>query len=84
MARRAVLLGLILLLPTGRAPAQDEAGDGCVYNRDVYPEGAELCQGGTLTRCEEGAWADIGLCDDPERPPPRSEGGDVEGEPDAR
>ncbi len=84
MARRAVLLGLCLLLPTHPAPAQDEAGGGCVYNREVYPEGAELCQDGTLKRCEEGAWADIGLCEDPERAPPRSEGGDLEAEADVR
>jgi len=62
-------------LVTTAAAAQQA---GCVYNRAIYPEGSETCRSGTLVRCEEGAWADIGLCDEaPPLPPPRAGGGDV-------
>ena len=67
-----------LLLGAATAPAQEDDG-GCVYDRRIYPDGYEMCQGGQLMRCEDGAWGDIGMCDDPEPgPPPRTGGGDVE------
>ncbi len=50
---------------------------GCVYNRSVYPHGSEMCQGGTMMRCEEGAWAATGFCKNEPMPEPISSGGDV-------
>ena len=46
---------------------------GCVYNRSIYPEGTEACRDGSLQRCENGSWGDIGFCDEstPPAPPPR-------------
>lgn len=67
-----VLLGSI-------ASAQMDDGGGCVYDRRIYPEGAQMCQGSDLVQCNDGAWEDIGDCDDETPgPPPISEGGDVE------
>ena len=77
----ALAAGLVIAAPT-LAVAQDMDEGGCVFDRMIYPEGYELCQSGTLKRCESGAWADIGLCDEEPRPPPRSSGGDVVVEPD--
>ncbi len=51
---------------------------GCVYNRSIYPEGTEACRDGSLQRCENGSWGDIGFCDESTPPaPPRASGGDV-------
>lgn len=67
-----VLLGSI-------ASAQMDDDGGCVFDRRVYPEGEQMCQGSDLVQCSGGAWEDIGDCDE-ERPgpPPVTEGGDVE------
>lgn len=54
----------------------DEGGGGCVSNRQVYAEGAELCQEGTLARCNAGAWDAIGVCRREPGPAPVSQGGD--------
>ena len=82
MASRAARLALLVLAAAAAgstsARAQEDEG-GCVFDRRVYPEGSERCQGGARVRCRDGAWSDIGLCDDPEPdPPPISDGGDVE------
>ena len=50
---------------------------GCVYNREVFSHGSEMCQGGTMMRCEEGAWAASGFCKNEPMPEPISSGGDV-------
>jgi hypothetical protein len=71
---------IVLFAAPARAQAPDEGG--CVYDRQIYPEGYEMCQGGELKRCDQGAWSDIGMCASEGMPPPRSEGGDVEIEPD--
>ena len=44
--------------------AQDRDSDDCYYNGENYPHGYEMCQAGTLKRCEYGSWADIGMCHD--------------------
>jgi hypothetical protein len=74
----AWLLAAWLLAATA-ALAQSE---GCVFDRRVYPEGSEVCRGGVLQRCEEGAWGDVGGCEDEASPPPESGGGDVEVDPE--
>jgi len=56
------------------ATAEEQA---CVYNRTVFPHGKEMCQGGTMMRCEEGAWAATGFCENEPMPNPISSGGDV-------
>ncbi|HXK23773.1 MAG TPA: hypothetical protein VMS55_13960 [Myxococcota bacterium] len=75
MAGAAALLGFA-------APATAQDGqDGCVYNRQVYAEGTEMCQSGDLVRCEDGAWSDEGDCPDQPMPPPDTGGGDVDADP---
>ncbi len=72
------VFGFGVLLASITSAQMDDDGS-CVYNRSVYPDGAQLCQGGQLMECDEGAWADIGECDDPRpEPAPISGGGDVE------
>jgi len=68
----------VFALLVGAFPAASQIEDvgGCVYNRVIYPEGTEVCQGGTLKRCESGGWGDIGMCDESEMPEPRPGGGD--------
>gem|GEM_PF-1778272 len=69
----------IVLLFAAPGSAQLDQDAGCEYDRRIYREGYEMCQGEQRVRCEEGAWSDIGLCDDPEPgPPPVSGGMDVE------
>lgn len=72
----ASALSLIGLL--GTVTATHAQGDGgCVYDRRIYAEGTEMCQGGQRVRCENGAWGDIGMCDGNEPPPePITSGGD--------
>ncbi|MFP6660481.1 MAG: hypothetical protein VCB78_03350 [Myxococcota bacterium] len=70
-----VIFSLVAILSTA---VQAQEGGGCVFNRTIHPEGFTVCRDGELQRCEEGNWADIGLCDDASpAPPPRAEGGDV-------
>lgn len=69
------LMAAAFVLTAGAGIAQDDEG-GCVYNRAVYPEGNEMCQSGSLMRCEEGAWSDIGCCPKKPMPEPISAGGD--------
>lgn len=75
VAGRLALAAISLLGPASIARAQEDGG--CVYDRRVYADGTEMCQGGQRMRCEEGAWGEIGLCDDNEPPPePVTSGGD--------
>jgi hypothetical protein len=84
-------LGALSLLAASPALAQnaeqdmnhDEGGGGCVYNRQVYPQGAELCQDGALMRCDMGSWDEEGACNGGPGQAPISEGGD-ESESDER
>jgi hypothetical protein len=81
--RRGAVLSA--LLPAGLlvAPAAVAQSEGCVFDRRIYPEGAEICRAGVLQRCEEGAWGDVGGCeDDAAAPPPAPGGGDVEVDPE--
>ena len=78
--RGLVLASLALIgLGAGAAFAQDIDDDegGCVYNRVVYPEGSELCQDGTLQRCDDGAWSPIGDCRKQPDQEPEGSGGDT-------
>lgn len=77
--QRSSLVGVIFSLVAMLATAvHAQEGGGCVFDRTLHPEGFSVCRGGELQRCEEGSWADIGLCDDASpAPPPRAEGGDV-------
>jgi hypothetical protein len=55
------MLGLsLVVLLAGFALAEEEGG--CYFDGETYPEGYEMCQGGSMMRCEEGAWAPIGMC----------------------
>lgn len=74
-ATQFFLMLTTFLLLAGTGIAQEDQG-GCVYNRAVYPEGSEMCQSGSLMRCGEGAWGDIGFCDQEPMPEPVSGGGD--------
>jgi hypothetical protein len=76
MFRILASLGTLTLLATPSAFAQDIGDGGCVYDRQIYPEGAELCQDGTLKRCQEGSWDDIGICKAEPARAPNPEGGD--------
>ena len=67
-----------LLLTAAPAVAQSLSEDGCVYDREVYPEGTEMCQSGDLMRCEDGAWTPMGDCPDEPMPAPNPGGGDVD------
>lgn len=79
MRTKLALLGAPLLLLTAPVGAQEDGG--CVYDRGIYPEGTEMCQGGLKMRCERGSWGEVGFCDsETQGPPPRSGGGDVEDE----
>ena len=82
MIDRTILAVAAVLLCASAAHAQDLDDDSCVYNRQVYPEGTQMCQSGTLERCEDGAWSDMGDCPDEPMPPPDSGGGDVDDEGD--
>ena len=82
MSRTASLLLAVtaLLFTSGSAAAQELSEDGCVYNREVYPEGTQMCQSGNLVRCEDGSWSPVGDCPNEPMPSPNSGGGDVDGE----
>jgi hypothetical protein len=73
-----VCVSAALLAFATAARAQDASSDGCVYNRQVYPAGTEMCQSGDLVRCEDGAWSDEGDCPDQPMPEPDTGGGDVD------
>jgi hypothetical protein len=85
MQRGLATFGTLALLAATSAFAQnvdqdmddDGQAGGCVSNRQVYAEGAELCQEGTLVRCNAGAWGAIGVCQEKPGPAPVSQGGDV-------
>ena len=68
----AVLLFLIAIPFSAYADQE-----GCVYNRTVYPQGDQMCQSGTMMRCEEGAWSATGFCESEPMPEPIASGGDV-------
>ena len=73
-----LLLAAAALLLSSSAAAQIEDEDGCVYNREVYPEGTQMCQSGNLVRCEDGAWSPMGDCPNEPMPSPDTGGGDVD------
>lgn len=74
----AAVFGAGILLAT-IASAQLEDDGRCAYNRGLYPDGTQMCQGEQLMECDEGAWADVGVCDEPQpAPAPIPGGGDVE------
>jgi hypothetical protein len=58
---RALAIGGIALWVIMQASGALEE-DGCYRNGVMYPEGYEDCQNGTLERCSDGAWGDIGEC----------------------
>ena len=70
-----VFVTLVILLAIPLSAQADSQG--CVYNRTVYPEGSEMCQGGTMMRCEQGAWSATGFCENEPMPEPISSGGDA-------
>ena len=51
---------------------------GCVYDRQIYPQGAEICQDGARMRCDAGAWDEIGMCEGGAPDAPISGGGDAD------
>ena len=84
MFRILASLGALILLAGPPALAQDvdqdmsqdEGGGGCVYNRQVHSQGAEVCQDGTLVRCDEGSWGEVAACRAGPVQAPISGGGD--------
>jgi hypothetical protein len=76
MARSLPMLGALLVLGASPALADIEDDQGsCVHERQIYPEGSEICENGMLKRCEDGDWSDIGRCER-EAPERKSGGGD--------
>ena len=83
--RSLVRIAALALLAAPSALAQDidqdmnhdEGGGGCVNNRQVYAQGAELCQAGSLLRCDEGSWDAVGDCSGGAEQAPISGGGDA-------
>ena len=73
-------LATACLLGVGPAAVAEEPGPtgGCEYDHRVFPESTEHCRAGTRVRCIDGAWADVGLCEDAAEAPPISGGADVE------
>lgn len=78
MAYSRLTLAAALFLLAASARAQDLGDGACVYNRQAYPNGTEMCQSGDLVRCEDGAWSDVGDCPNEPMPSPNTEGGDVD------
>ena len=84
MSRILASLGAMVALAAPAALAQsvdqdmnhDEGGGGCVYDRQVYPQSAQLCQDGILMRCDAGGWDQIGACSGGSEPAPNASGGD--------
>lgn len=76
IARKILILVTLVFVVAIPVSAMAEE-QGCVYNRQVFPHGREMCQGGTMMRCEEGAWAATGFCENEPMPEPISSGGDV-------
>lgn len=72
------LVGLLLIAaPTAFAQGVDDMGpQSCFHERQLYPNGAELCLNGALMRCEDGSWDDMGECQAQAPAPPDSQGGD--------
>jgi len=75
----ALILGFVCATPAASSSLDD---GGCVFDRRIYPDGYEMCQSGKLKRCDNGAWEDLGHCDDETMPPPIDGGGDVVVEPE--
>jgi len=81
----ACLAALAVLAALVAAPAlaqeidedMDHGESGCVYDRQVYPHGAEICQDGARMQCDAGAWDEIGACQGGAPPTPVSGGGDA-------
>ncbi|MFP8874152.1 MAG: hypothetical protein VCB42_06405 [Myxococcota bacterium] len=77
--RQLPWIAAVLLLASSQSVAAQTLG--CTYNRSVYPEGTEMCQGEDKVRCTSGAWGSIGLCDEKPLPgAPVAEGPDVDTE----
>ena len=68
--------GLFFARPVAAA---EPAEHGCVFNREIHPEGDEICQSDVRKRCENGAWVDVGTCHDGGAPleQPKAGGGDA-------
>jgi hypothetical protein len=49
---------------------RQESAEQCSYNGVLYSDGAEVCQGDDLMRCNNGTWVVIGNCSPPPPPPP--------------
>ena len=63
---------------TSASHSQSLDEKGCVLRHRIYPEGTEMCRGDSRVRCEEGTWANIGMCDgDEPGPAPIAGGGNV-------
>ena len=83
MTRIELLLAAAVLLGAAApAAAQNIYDDRCTYNRESYPEGAQMCQSGQLMRCEDGAWTPMGDCPNEPMPSPNPGGGDTDAEED--
>jgi hypothetical protein len=76
MTKCLAMTGAVMLLLAVPAAAQIEDDGSCVFNRRIYPDGYEMCRGGTLQRCEDGAWGDVGMCNESEWQEPIESGGD--------
>lgn len=74
-SRRSLMAAMLLFSVAFPFQSYSEEG-GCVYNRSVYPEKSQMCQGGSMMECDEGAWSSIGFCDQEAMPEPVSSGGD--------
>ncbi len=77
-SKQITMIALLGLVSASTAFGQELDDGSCFYNNENYPDGTELCQDGTLVRCEEGVWSDIGFCDGDTAPSPRSGGDDIE------
>ena len=74
---RFVALTLLLMVAASSEVGAEDEGE-CFFDRVLYPDGYEMCQSGTLKRCEDGSWANIGMCRREAMPPPVSGGGDID------
>ncbi len=76
MAGRFAFVTATIVLFVLPAIGQAEDDGGCVFDSRIYPEGYEMCQWGILKRCEEGAWSDLGMCDEGKEQDPVASGDD--------
>ena len=86
VVRKPLAFAALLALGAARADAQDPEDpldvEGCVYERQLYPEDTEMCQNGTYVRCVDKAWSVEGACPDQAPQPPISQRNDpIDGDP---